>query len=135
MNWFTSNETLWPYFFLFSHCFCSVLQSTCSLSCLESNIAFLLDLSEEYQLLQLQKDCISFLHQADKSTENAIKFIPLFRRFGLKDLEEVCFNKIKSMPFTELLHNEDFQNSNDVTKLNIFLAKGQYLEGNMSDFR
>ena len=88
-------------------------------------------LSEEYQMSQLQVSCVNFILQADKSGTKYIRYLPLVRRLGLKDVEEKCLESINSTSLQEILQNQDFQDADDGCKLVIVLEKGKRLEGSV----
>jgi len=101
----------------------------------EENFDFLLDLSEEYQVAQLHSACVDFITNADKSGVKAIKFIPVLNRYGLKNLEEICLDSLKTTGLDIITDHEDFQKCDDFTKNLITSTRGEYLERLMNEYR
>lgn len=95
---------------------------------LDSNFAFLLALSDEFQLSQIHSECIKYIKEADKSGLNAIKYINIVSKFNIKSLEEICLQNVKSVCNKHLSESEDFQELDDSTKLLIITTRVEHIE-------
>ena len=96
----------------------------------------LLDLSEEYQLPQIQSSCVKYITEADKSGTQSLKFISYLQKHKeLQHILKTCLKNLQTIPLRDILQNEDFLILDDQTKLLVTSTRAEHLEQTMDEHK
>lgn len=88
----------------------------------------MLELSEEYQMEQLQSQCIQYLNKADKTGLKSLRYLEHADQYDLAETVSTCILELASVPFAELEKDDSYQRLPDKLKNLVLTLKTQQHE-------